>query len=124
MSAARALLSWYDAPMGVRSVADNYPAAMADYKRRRNFVFGAAATGVPAVLLIGMPLDRVLHSAMPSAVVGLAMLVVLFRAGDRFRKWRCPGCGETFHQKGMTGNAFARRCMHCGLAKRPSPARA
>ena len=106
--------------MGIKSVADSYPAAMSNYTRRRNVLWATAVALVPAVLLAGMPLDRLFQSSAPSAVVGLAALVTLFRAAHRLRQWRCPRCGETFHERGLTGNPFARRCMHCGLAKRPS----
>jgi hypothetical protein len=37
--------------------------------------------------------------------------------GHSGARWRCPRCHELFFAAGMVGNAFARRCMHCGLPK-------
>jgi hypothetical protein len=31
--------------------------------------------------------------------------------------WPCPCCGRWFHVTWWYGNAFARRCVHCGLPK-------
>ena len=29
--------------------------------------------------------------------------------------YRCPACRRLFHLRGLYGNAFTPRCLHCGL---------
>jgi RNA polymerase-binding transcription factor DksA len=45
-------------------------------------------------------------------------------AVGRYGAWRCPKCGERFHLSRRLSNPLARRCLHCGLAKKdPRPHR-
>lgn len=47
-----------------------------------------------------------------AAVVLVCMgMVVAFAIGYS----RCPACGQFFHVRGMSGNIFVRKCLHCGL---------
>ena len=38
-------------------------------------------------------------------------VTVAFRIGYS----RCPLCNERYHVRGMSGNIFVRKCMHCGI---------
>jgi hypothetical protein len=46
------------------------------------------------------------------------MMGVCVVAGHIAMAWKCPRCGKRFHARRGWRNGFARRCLHCGLAKR------
>ena len=60
-------------------------------------------------------------SKPPSGVTFLAVLMppMAFLMVTHLRRmlWPCPQCGRSFHVCGWYGNAFARRCVHCGLPR-------
>jgi predicted RNA-binding Zn-ribbon protein involved in translation (DUF1610 family) len=106
------------------SVAESYPAAWADYRRRRNVVWGAFLGFLPGGPLIGVPLNRLFESETPVVVIALAAQMAIVVAVGRYGAWRCPKCGERFHLSRRLSNPLARRCLHCGLAKKdPRPHR-
>jgi hypothetical protein len=48
-----------------------------------------------------------------SVIQGLSTLGLAFLLG-RAAYAKCPSCGETFAARGVWGNFFTRRCLHCG----------
>lgn len=52
-----------------------------------------------------------------STAVGAIALVALIVTGIRIAFYRCPRCGGLFSSSFFYSNAFARRCLHCGLKK-------
>lgn len=85
------------------------------YECLRNF----AGTGL--VLFLAVCVSEVL-----SVESGLLVIPVMFVGmgsvcwvGYRWTSARCPRCENTFFIKGYFGNAFGRKCRHCGLRLKP-----
>lgn len=55
--------------------------------------------------------DRDLRSL---AVTSPPVLIFLV-ANRRLRTFACPRCGQPFQGSWLNANAFARRCLYCGL---------
>jgi urea transporter len=49
--------------------------------------------------------------------IALPIVGIIVVAHLRRMFWACPRCGRAFHVTWWFGNAFARRCVHCGLPK-------
>src|SRR3954469_15775571 len=88
-------------------MSGQYTRAWRQYARRRTAVIGAIISG-PA-----------LTATPPSVatVLGLVWLALCLWTTGRLFSFRCPRCGNPFFFKFPQRNAFARRCLHCGLAK-------
>ena len=88
-------------------------------RRRRAFRFScliALLWMVPGSL-IRFLLDRYGLDDGPAFLlaVGLPIMAIIANAHIRKMFCPCPRCGRPFHIKWYYGNAFARRCVHCGL---------
>jgi len=85
--------------------------------RRRCRIYWIALFGaLPAEVLIGWPLDRLLGSDIPFlAIAGVAMATLLV-AGYRVKNWPCPSCGKPFLRRSFSFDKRLRRsCAHCSL---------
>jgi hypothetical protein len=94
-----------------------------EYRRRRN-AFWLALLLFPLWFAAGVIIEHVLAGYGCKAPSGLAFLAVamppmacLVVTHLRRMLWPCPQCGRSFHVAWWYGNAFARRCVHCGLPK-------
>jgi hypothetical protein len=87
------------------------------YRFLRNLVLVAFVGAVPLVLLVGtIPgnsswVEYVQGTALGAWFLGFVVAAVLLQT------FRCPRCGKSFFQRALYHNAFAQKCMNCGLAK-------
>jgi hypothetical protein len=88
-----------------------------EYRRRRNWAVLAGAGYVPVVLLAVREAERSPQTVPLCIVVGGGWLAFLIVTGTRCEYFKCPRCGKPFFAKWWYHNAFARRCLHCGLPK-------
>jgi hypothetical protein len=66
---------------------------------------------IPVVVILFMmrlPEWLILVSAVGLICMGI---VIAFMLGFS----RCPDCKQYFHVRGMTGNIFSGKCLHCGI---------
>jgi len=73
---------------------------------------------VPVVFAATELFLRFFHTYSPGFVLAVAWMAGWVVTGVRLNTWRCPRCGKWFaatwwYSKGF----FARKCVHCGLAK-------
>ncbi len=94
-----------------------------EYIRRRR-AFRLALLLFPLWLVPGGMIQHALAGYGFKATSGVTFLAVLmppmaFLMVTHLRRmlWPCPQCGRSFHVCGWYGNAFARRCVHCGLPR-------
>lgn len=92
-----------------------------EYRRRRNLALFAVLGYVPLVIVFAMASERLFHSTTPFFVVAIGWAIFFVVAGIRCETFRCPRCGKWFFAKWWYHNAFARRCVHCGLPKYATP---
>ena len=95
-----------------------------DQYRRRRRAFWLALLLLPLWLVPGGTIEHVLAGYGFNATNGVTFLAVVVPpmacvmvAHLRLMCWPCPRCGRSFHLSWWYGNAFARRCVHCGLPK-------
>jgi hypothetical protein len=100
------------------SVVSDNPAQWRQYRRLRNLWLVSFLAGLPAFILIGVPLSWAWGSEVPAALVAILFMLGLMGGGVGMALWHCPHCSKVFHLKGSMRNPFARRRMHCGLPKR------
>ena len=74
------------------------------------FIAGAFATGIVAAVI-----QKLTGSRLAGALVFVAWIAVLIMTMLRTAFWRCPRCGKPFHSRPGLTNAFARKCLNCGL---------
>lgn len=96
---------------------DNHAAKLARIRRDRRRCYLLLFLTPVAALLTEINADpgRVnIQAALTGIIiVGFGGAFVL---GMKYTWSRCPRCGNLFFMKGIfMGNAFARKCMHCGL---------
>ena len=67
---------------------------------------------IPAVFILyvmQLPELLIIAASVLFILLGIGTALVIGFA-------RCPSCNNHFHVRGMTGNVFVRRCLHCGVA--------
>ena len=90
---------------------DPWLLAWDDLARRRFLALTSVLPAIGAVFLLRM-------DPAPLAYVALIMAACAFIVCSSYsERFRCPGCAATFCRAGLRHNTFARRCMHCGLAR-------
>jgi hypothetical protein len=103
----------------------DYSQEWAELRRMRRRVVTVVFSGAAVFVLV--PLTRLAPRGIGNAL-GLvllaawgALLVKFFSVSAEYSYWSCPRCGKPFHYVarwyGRWNNAFARRCVHCGLPK-------
>jgi len=96
---------------------DSLRTGLAEIRRRRRFTWIVFWTYVPAMVI----LLKLLGSwALPWAA--FAWMGLLALAGIRVTTSRCPRCANYYHWSPGWHNAWARKCLHCGLPLRPKEA--
>ena len=99
--------------------------------RRARWAAFLALVAVPAVFLVaGLSIEglatllswsleaRDRYSPWLLAPPALAAIAVWIYTSFRVTSFRCPRCGDPFHQTAGFYNAWARRCLNCGLSLR------
>ena len=108
-------------------------AAWDEYRRRRREFWMTVCVWPLLLVPLGLIEDFLAgHGYGRSSLVTFFVVVVpplacVAIAHLRVMNWRCPNCGRRFHVCWWYGNAFARRCVHCGLPKwtaKPKPVEA
>src|SRR5690242_5130627 len=104
-------------------IHSDYTAAWRDYRKRRLVSWAVLLAYIPGVLVlffgIGLPIS-VLTGIKPDyffyLIAGSWMLACVIM-GLRTELFHCPRCGKRFFATWWYHNAFARKCVHCGLPK-------
>jgi hypothetical protein len=103
------------------SVMDGeYSYEWAELRKIQRRMLKAFLGGIAVVFLVPLATHVPL---MGFAVFGLWVIIVytLFVGNAQHSLWSCPRCGNPFHLRvsrlGRWANPFARRCLHCGLAR-------
>jgi hypothetical protein len=90
-------------------------AALARLRRLRRTTWTVWLAGVPLMWAI-LTISGSARLALALGTLWAASFVVLSLTVASFR---CPRCRNLYHIRwGIGGNAWARRCMHCGLELR------
>jgi hypothetical protein len=96
--------------------AECYRAQWKDYRRTRRANLFLLLSVVPGGMATSW-LARALGSDSLGPLVAAVWLVGWAFTAFRVATWRCPRCTKHYFQDGFTSNVFARRCVHCQLAK-------
>jgi hypothetical protein len=122
-------MSWYHVERGPHGfdMADNpaYAAAWRSYRRSRRAFWALFVLFLPALALVNRAVGAHANGGTIVAVTAFAWMIACSLAGYRSSNFACPRCGKLFFRKfddrpwrgEWAHNPFARRCMHCGLAK-------
>jgi len=95
--------------------------AWADYKRRRNWFFGAWLGGFLIVAILMIVISSLRLGEIPMYLVAIAWAIAFVLAAVRLQLFLCPRCRCQFFRYSLYYNPFARRCVHCGLQKWAEP---
>ena len=89
-------------------------------KRDRTLLFGALAIVLIIVGLIFPDITREFLQKYKTAfaVVIIVWFMALIISTFSWAFAKCPRCGGMFFAKWYFGNAFALKCVHCGLSAR------
>jgi predicted RNA-binding Zn-ribbon protein involved in translation (DUF1610 family) len=113
--------------VGVRVVTMSYAEAWRENSRRWKWFLLWWIGGVVAMALLIPLLLLLIGIFVPPTTDANAVADVLFYVlapiwlvgtlitASKLAAFRCPRCGQHFYLKGLVGNGFARRCMHCRL---------
>jgi Zn ribbon nucleic-acid-binding protein len=86
------------------------------YKKVRNLYLIIVISFLP-LAFVALELARP-HIVVVFTLFAVPYFLAMLIAGYRFTLWRCPRCGNTFTDWWrLNKGIFARRCVHCGLAK-------
>ena len=94
-----------------------YAAQWDDYRKRNKIFWLVFATYLPGVVVIGIPLARFFHTGVMVGIIAGFWMIAFVVSRTHLRFWKCPRCSKPFFQKWWYHNSFARRCVHCALAK-------
>jgi len=96
---------------------NDFTAAWTEYRRRR-LAFLVSLSIILAMFAVIPILPMSNFFAQFWWLVVPFFTIWLIIALIRFTRWRCPRCEKPFLMRNaLLGNVFARRCVHCGLAK-------
>jgi predicted RNA-binding Zn-ribbon protein involved in translation (DUF1610 family) len=89
--------------------------ALARLRRLRRTTWIVWLAGVPVMWAVMV----VFGSARQAFVVGAVWAASFVALSLTIASFRCPRCGNLYHIRwGVGGNAWVKRCMHCGLELR------
>jgi hypothetical protein len=101
----------------------DYASAWRDY-RKRTIIFWIAflgyVPGVAAIFFAIGPSLAALTGIEPNNIgmmIALCWMIAFAILAIRRSLFRCPRCGGAFFSTLWYTNSFARKCVHCGLAK-------
>jgi hypothetical protein len=86
-----------------------------EYQKRRLILWGTLLTLIPAVMIIGFPLGRVLGIAAIPTIVAVLWFAAALAAAIYRTTWKCPRCHKPFFRRLLYHAAFTTKCVHCGL---------
>jgi hypothetical protein len=92
-----------------------------EYRKWRNISWLAFVGYMPVVFGVGVLSMRLFDTFTPAFVLAFALMVFMVIVGNICLRFPCPRCGKEFFAKWWYYNGFARRCVHCGLAKYADP---
>jgi hypothetical protein len=92
-----------------------------EYRKRRNLALLAGLGFLPVLFVVLRATERQPHEATAGIVIMIAWLAFMIVTSIRCERFRCPRCGKWFFARAFYHNAFARRCLHCGLPKYAVP---
>jgi hypothetical protein len=97
---------------------DDYTAAWNDDRRRAGWFYFSWLGGL-VVIAVGAGFARSLLGDSQTVIQFLVPVYVIgfFITSYRKNRFSCPRCGNLFFRGRFWANAFARKCMHCGLPK-------
>ena len=98
------------------NVPISYAAAWQTYRKRRVAFMAAVFSFAVLLALVGLVPTPALFASYWWTVAPF-FFVWFTIAGFRLTYWHCPRCNKPFFTRLLWGNLFARRCLHCGLAK-------
>lgn len=84
---------------------------------RERVLLGLMLGYIPGVLAVGMALNKLVGSKIPIFIIAVGWMMAVAFAGVALKSFPCPRCGRLFFRSERYHNAFARKCVHCGLAK-------
>ena len=102
-----------------------YSAAWRRYRRWSLAFWLAFLLYLPGLAFLSHALGWTRGDGAPVLIAAFVWIVASAAIGYVKSNFRCPRCGELFFRKfddrswrrDWQHNPFARRCMHCGLAK-------
>jgi len=74
-------------------------------------------TYVPGTALLGIPLSKAVGSDWPFSIIGISWFLAVFVTNRIAFGFNCPRCEKPFFYTWWFYNGFAKKCVHCGLAK-------
>lgn len=93
-----------------------------EYKRRRRafrsaFFLWPLWVIVPGSLIRALLVRLGMDDGLAFFLVAVPAIIYVLVANYRRMTWPCPRCGRPFHVNWgrLYGNAWSRRCVHCGL---------
>jgi uncharacterized membrane protein YfcA len=96
--------------------AQHYRAKWEEYRHTRRANLLLLVAGVPGAMATSW-LSAALGSDALGPLFAAVWLIAWAFTAFRLATWRCPRCAKHYFQDGFTSNVFARRCLHCRLAK-------
>ena len=108
----------YDMTSDSHLLPNDYQDCWQRYKKLRNLFWIVWLGYVPVVGMLSVLVLWFFGTFVPGFVfAGLWMLMFLV-VHIRLSGWPCPRCGKPFSKKWWYDKGFfARKCVHCGLAK-------
>jgi hypothetical protein len=99
----------------VTTAIGDYTSAWDDYRRRRRRLFDIFVGGFAVIALWSFLFrNNAIQALAPLILCPIWMLTVIVLSIPLSR-FKCPRCGRPFFQTWLYHNAFARKCVHCGL---------
>ena len=77
-------------------------------RRRQSAVFLAFLAFIPTMMLAD-------SLGVPIKLSGFSYMALYLFLGWRMDRTECARCGKRVFRRGWYGNAFATKCMNCGL---------
>jgi uncharacterized Zn finger protein (UPF0148 family) len=94
--------------------ADPYVVAWTRLRWRRLLAVFCFVAWLPAMGVVGYFVERIFDQHTTAKIVSWLATSLLLSSAS-FIGMSCPHCGNPLLQKRWYGNAFARRCMSCGI---------
>lgn len=90
---------------------DEIDRSLRSHTRLRLWLLGYLVCVCPVILVVAMagPPGWLMGGFVGAALILWVALVMAHQF------YRCPRCHRFFHVRGVYGNAFASKCLNCGL---------
>src|SRR3954453_10491004 len=84
---------------------------------RRLLFWSLFITYLPASFALGLGLQLVTDSERAFPITAGVWVAAMMVTGWSLALWKCPRCSHRFGLRGLYGNLFTRKCLHCGLRR-------